>query len=515
MKKLAFALALAAATTASAAMQRIATVQIANTAQLQQAAAMLGNHIANPMASGLCAAGLADNPVVSFFGPMRDGADASALVGVYIDPARIEGGTDGAFEVTILYPTTGGKAAFLARHQNAFETNGVVMAEADVLDDPLAVAFSDDGAWCAVASSAARAKAALRDVKAASRKMQSDVLRLSIDKRGIATCTRLVEMAVNTCEREAKTPADRKCAKDAKDALVCLRGISSCAFSFAVSSRGLDFAADATVVPDSVPARFFLQTLPPDALAFAGPSAVFAAASAPGASSGTAKPGERLAALLRVLKTLGIDAGRFLSHAVADDTVNLTIDPAAFVDYVAGNETNGLATAILGVASDTDAALKKVEAEVEAMTGKGLVPSTSSCRFALNVKGYVGQSTLAQRFAAAFPELRKTKLVAQSVTSYIEILRAFLPGLEPLVPDDQQPLLQLVKTQLSAGTTGCTASASWRTGNRMRMLARASVDELHSIGSIVNAVIAYQAMQESAAAQKTESAGAAKATTAK
>ena len=506
MKKLAFALALAAATTASAALQRVATVQIANTAQLQRAATLLGDHVSSPMVSGLCAAGLGDNPVVSFFGPMREGADASVLVGVYVDPARVEGGKDDAVSVTVLYPSAGGKAAFLARHQNAVETNGVVTAEADALGAPFAVAFSADSAWCAAAANASLAKAALRDVKAASRKMKSDVVRLSVDKRGIATITRLIEMAMNKdeCKRAAGV----------KDVLVYLRGISSCAFSFAVSSRGLDFATDATVVPDSVIARFCLQSLPPDALAFAGPSAVFAAAYAPGSHSGTATLGEQLEAVLRILKTLGLDVGRFLSHAVADDTVNLTIDPVAFVDYVAGNETNGLATAILAAVSDTDATFKKIEADVETLTGKSLVPSTSSCRFALNVKGYAGQSTLAQRFAAAFPELRKTKLAAQNVASYIEILRALLPGLEPLLPDDQQPLLQLVKTQLEAETKGCIASAFWRTGNRMRTLTRISVDELHSIGSIVNAAIAYQAMQEGAAAaakaQKAKTAPTAK-----
>lgn len=497
MKRIMLAFAIVAALSASAAMQRVATVQIANMTALIESVGKFGNHLGNPMLTSLCGGALVNNEVVQFFGPMRAGADASALVSINVDPAlvsldteKMSAGSNECADVTALYPLAHGKAGFLSLHPEAVLTNGVALVESDTLDDPVAVAFSTDGKWAAVAKTPASARAALKAVAEAARPMNGEILRVAVEEPGIAIIRKLVSDAIPKAE-----PKD---VDGLTVALSYLRGISFIACAFAVTDRGLDLKADARLVTGSVLDRFFLTTLKPDALAFASSAAIMASATAPGGAP-AAKVGfrEQLDALYAILKELGVDARRFLADRVAGDTVTVALDVPALSAYCTGAETNGLAEAFGKFVADAEAGTNRIEEIYAAkLANRTVVPSTQPAFISFEIKGHSARRTLASQFAATFPEFAKKPLVTMSAGSYTELTRAILSHVEPMLPEKMRPVLQLLKAQLPTGENGCTACAAWREGNRVRSLWRMAPDELKCIGALINTGMSFAAMQK-------------------
>ena len=129
MRKLIAAVIAAASLSAFAAWERVGSLQVADMATQGAAVAKVGSFIGNPLAAAGMAAAIADNPLIKFFGPMREKTPMSFAL--FLDGDALAKDPTGALdslEFAVLYPVSISKDEFVKRHPGAAVTNGVDVA---------------------------------------------------------------------------------------------------------------------------------------------------------------------------------------------------------------------------------------------------------------------------------------------------------------------------------------------------------------------------------------------------
>ena len=181
MRKLIAAVIAAASLSAFAAWERVGSLQVADMATQGDAVAKVGSFIGNPLAAAGMAAAIADNPLIKFFGPMREKTPMSFAL--FLDGDALAKDPTGALdslEFAVLYPVSISKDEFVKRHPGAAVTNGVLVVKGDLFDeaesnDTTYVVFSDDGRWAGASDKMEQAKLALAEIPATAKSMDGDV----------------------------------------------------------------------------------------------------------------------------------------------------------------------------------------------------------------------------------------------------------------------------------------------------------------------------------------------------
>ena len=158
MRKLIAAVITAASLSAFAAWERVGSLQVADMSTQGTAVAKVGSFIGNPLAAAGMAAAIADNPLIKFFGPMREKTPMSFAI--FLDGDKISASPAEALdslEFAVLYPVSATKDDFLKRHEGAAETNGVIVVKGDPFDED-----DSDSTTYVTASGPARATSSTR-----------------------------------------------------------------------------------------------------------------------------------------------------------------------------------------------------------------------------------------------------------------------------------------------------------------------------------------------------------------
>lgn len=505
MKKLLVCLFAAVALTASAAWQKVATLQVADVNSLVQGVNKLGELTGNMMLGTMASTALTELPGSELFGPGRDKTPMTFCL--FLDDVKLEkvladkakAGLDSPLSYALLYPVRQGKAEFVKSHEGCKETDGVLRVvedeEIDEDEDATFVAFSKDGKWASMSDKAAQAKLGLEDVRIAERPMKGDLLKLAVTPKGVAVVRQLIEK----CQAElAKQEKDG----DVADAMLgvdyvmdVLKGMSALIGGLAIDDTGIVVHASVGTVEGSELAKCGLKALEADPFAFAPKSTLAAVASA-------ADCGQRtfdLEALLKVLAKHGIKTDSFLKieESQPGNKSVLTVDVPAAVAY---GKKNGEA-----IAKKFDA--KAFQTDFVNAFGKpdkftAANPPVSS---AIAIKGYVSPVSASERFAATLPEAAQKKPFSVQVFSLYSMVKALLPVLlAELDADEREGLEPLVKSLPPEGKGGI-AVAGWRAKDKLNSLMRVSADELKLLSAGVSAFSAYQmqaAMKEAKKAQK-------------
>ena len=482
MKRIGCVIAILASATALAAMEKIATAQVNNTAVLEKAGAKLGALSGNPMVSSMISGAITDNPAAKYFGSMRTGPGVSAVVGLYLDVAGIDGTNwnGNASAAAILYPVAGGKAKFLELHADAQEQDGVIR-----VDDDEYTAFSADGKWATKAETAALAKSALTDVDLAQKKMDGDVVRVRVNAKGLAV---LGQAADALSKRGGET---------AKQAAVCgmwIKGAKAVVGSVKVSDAGVDFGFSLKSAADSVLAKFGKTSLAADPFKFAAKDAVSATAIAPSGWACTIGAGAVPSLFAFYKKELGVDLNKFLSFTEQGDVLRLVVDAKAAMAFAKGSELEGGLQA-LETKKDDAAFAERLMAEYDKAFGLSAEPSVRGCNFSLAIKDYTPGCTMSRRFAAVLPEVAAKKPFSCSVFSAVSVFHALVPAFLGTLSGGECALAQPLLAQLPRDDKGGIASACWREGDTFKGLCRVSAAEIRNIGSLVGAGMSFAMMQ--------------------
>lgn len=477
------AVALAAASGAFAAMQKITTVQVGNTTELVAAGAKLGELTGNQMIAGMATAALMQNKLTEFFGPMRQGEPLpSALFDVYVDIDKIGAAGGDAFDATLLYPVVGTKEKFLKGHPGSAEKNGVIKLGNGSLFKY--AAFSADGKWMAAGGNSALVLAAANRTAAAAAGLRGNALRVSSGPK---------ELSVILAAVDKYSVANPETVDDRFYTL--LKSVTSFDAALKISNAGLDISASTTQAAGSVLAKFGLNQLGGDPFAFASSDVVFACAETAGARSGTCKLDYegQVKTLLGMLRKIGVDSGKFLDVAVKGCEVKCTVDVAAAVRYGMAATTNGVADAIAAnCASNGEEIVKTFN---DNFSAKELVPSTKPLYASLAVKNYKGGCSMSQRYAASLPAVARKSPFSACVFSYVSLFRAALPPMLSALDEETRAGIQPMLSMMPQEAKGAVAAATWRHGESFRHLMRITPDELKGIGAIVNTVMSIGMMR--------------------
>ena len=222
----------------------------------------LGEFTGNQMLGIMVSQSVMQFPPVAFFGPGRPGAAMSYVLFLYGE--KLTGDPEealGSLEYAVLYPVAVTKAAFIASHPGAVETNGLVRVCADDEDeeDMTYVAFSDDGKWAASSDKSEQAKAALADVKTAGKKMDGDLARVMIDPKGWSVLARAADAVIKA--KDAKAPDSAQLRKVAD----LVRQVVSFAAGLRVNEHGLDIRIASRFAKESDLSKVGLKPIVPDA----------------------------------------------------------------------------------------------------------------------------------------------------------------------------------------------------------------------------------------------------------
>ena len=474
MKRLIAAVFAAVTVSAFAAWERVGSVQISDVKSQGEAAAKIGQLVGNPFAAAAIGAAIADVPTVKFFGPAREGA--STLLTLFIDGAVAAKNPDNALdgvEYSVLYPISLSKADFLKRHEGAVETNGVIVVKGDFsgedLDDEKTyVVLSEDGKWAGASDKVEQAKLALKDVKHAEKPMKGEVARLRVAPNGVKAVV-----------------AALKAGKDVDpEAISLLESVKSFSCGLKVSDLGVDLNASASFVEGSEFAKCGLKPLEGNPLAFAGKDAIAATARAENSGRNVWAKDEKWNALVSLVKKHGIDLGKFIVRERKDAVLTYTFDIGALFKFA----TEGAEEVFAKI--DTD----KFAEEFQTLAkGEKFVAESPASFEMVRVKGFEPQWTAAERFAATIPDSASKKPFYVSFSSVSSILKAAVPHMTALVPEEQRegmkPVIDTIATEVKPGI----ATIAWRPkeGDAMRFMLRISADEIRTVGGICSSAMMF------------------------
>jgi len=486
IRKIMFAAVAALAVTASAALEKVCVLQIADASTLAKAVAKLGEISGNQMLGAMTAGFFMEPPGSKFFGPMRP--ESSALLPIYLDPAAVGKEINGNMDIddddigfAVLYPMVISRADFLKRHPGAVETNGIVRVKGGIDDDDdeddedckefTYVAFSADGKWACASTEYAFASRALADASFADKPFGGDLVRISVEPGGMAALRKLIAAYTEEAKKNNQ-PIDKRIVD-------VFAGFDSMSIGLAIGNAGIDFKFCAKTVEGTELAKVGVKTLPADPLAFAGADALFANSDL-GLWNGDAAASWN--AVVSILKRHGIDIATFIASNFAPDAASLKFDVKALVKYATGPATNQFAKI------DAEKLFKDFK-ECKAFDVP-LKAADKPQNVALSIVGFKPKFTASQRFAATFPEAKGRPLFAASVMSLSALIQAIVPAVIAEIPEkdraEAQPFLAFLPQESNAGV----ATMQWREKDRIRCVFRISADEIKGISTAVSAAMA-------------------------
>ena len=456
MKKLLSAFVVAASLSAFAAWERVGSLQVADMSTQGTAVAKVGSFIGNPLAAAGMAAAIADNPLIKFFGPMREKTPMSFAI--FLDGDKISASPAEALdslEFAVLYPVSATKDDFLKRHEGAAETNGVIVVKGDPFDEDDSdsttyVVFSDDGKWAGASDKLDQAKLALGEIAAASKSMDGDVARLRVDEKAFkATGEWLPQATVEAC----------------REHLVSIKGPLTTPVGGGIRSINVTMRQELDLYVCLRPVRWFRGD-----------------AQAEGAGSAGQLTEESWAQIISVFKKNGLDVLKFVSLGKTEKGLRLVFDVAAICK--AAKEPDGGPFAKF----DVDGFAKAAQ---EIKPAKKFTADTPAYALAAVVKGFVPQWPVAERFAATLPEAASKKPYAVSFFSISSIVKATAAESAAFIPEEQRAVMKPVLDQLAVETKCGCATMFWRQGDVQRVFFRISADECRSFGSLFTAAMMF------------------------
>ena len=467
MKRLLAAVLAAASVSAFAAWERVGSVQISDAKSQGEAAAKIGQLVGNPFAAAAIGASLADVPTVKFFGPAREGA--STLLALYIDKDETVTDLEDAIDdigYSVLYPVSLSKADFLKRHEGAVETNGVISVKGDFSGENLEdkttfVVLSKDGKWAGAGSTVEQAKLAVKDIKLVEKPMKGEVARLRVAPTGIKAVV-----------------AALKAGKDVDaETISQIESVKSFSGGLKVSDKGVDVNVTASFTEGSEFAKCGLKPLGDDPFAFAGKDAIAAYARAEDAGNNIWEKDEKWNELVALIKKHGIDLGRFLVRERKDAVLTYTFDLGAVFKFA----TEGAEEVFSKIDTDKFSAEFKELAKGKKFVAKGPASFDKVC-----MKGFEPQWTVSERFAATIPDAAAKKPFYASFSSISSVLKACVPHVLTLVPEEQREGMKPVIDAFAVEAKPGLAMIAWRPkeGDAMRFMFRVSADEIRTVGGV-------------------------------
>lgn len=485
MKKLLAVLFAALTLGASAKLEKVVTVQVADIDGITAALNQLGEHFGNPMLSSMALAAIAQNPLYATFGSSRDGLPLAASV--YLDPkiavAAIQGDekarkNDDCIEFSVTYATTKTKKDLVDAFGDVVETNGCLRIDSFPVGKY--VRFSSDGKWVTCASKPMVIEDGLKDASLAEKKMGGDFFRVFVPAKGVKVALALVLAAEKLPEgSEACKELDGvRETFDFENLRQILAGVASLKGGVRCDKRGLDFRGSMKLVKDSELDRLAFKPIKGRPLAFATAGEVVAMEE--GENNGNINRGENLKAVLEAVAKCGIKTDGFKMDKI-DGGYRLTVDADATARYLSTDGTNDL------VRLDTETYRKTV---CDAWKGKdkkfSIVADPS--RLGIVIKGTKG-APAADRFEKLLPEAKGKPICEATYYSLSGMLKALIPLAQKFAVPSSQPMVQMLSVQLQSATEGGVADARWREKDVYHSIARVSASELKCFGTILNSFV--------------------------
>lgn len=474
MKRILAAALVATSISAFAAWERVGALQVADMTALGEASSKVGQMVGNPMVSAGVASAIADMSTLKFFGPMRP--KTTMVFTLMVDSDKLSADPKEAFdevEYAVLYPISLSKEEFIKRHEGAFVTNGVVVVKGDIEGDDLDdektyVVFSRDGKWVAASDKVAQCHIALKDICIAEKSMEEEVVRLMIEPLAFKS---IVSFA---SKNDEITP----------DILSYLKSVESFVAGAKVTERGVDIVAGIKIKDGSALSHIGYKPLKANPLAFAGRSSFSAVAQAEDAGARGDMTAEQWKAIVALCKKHKIDIQPILSRNSADGKSVYTVDIAALLKFFQEGEKT----------------LEKFDFEkfvdelAEMFKDDQLEVKGPASAFAFSVKGFESQWTLAERFSATLPEVASKKPFYVGFFSFSSLLKSMVPHLLGLVPEEQREAMKPFFDSFAVEQKCALASAYWREGDEIKIIARVSSDEIRGLGGILTGVMSMGLM---------------------
>jgi hypothetical protein len=477
MKKALASVLAALSISAFAAWDRVASLQVADVAAQGEAAAKVGQMVGNPLAAASLAAALAGMPTVTFFGPARE--KATMLVPFYLDMKAVAKNPQDAIDdmkVSVLYPVSISKEEFIKRHEGAVEKEGAVVVKGDLSgedkdEEKTYVVFSKDGKWAGASDDPERAKLALADVKLAEKALKGEVVRLRVNPKAV----KALAAAVKDVPGMTATNMEM------------INALKAFSLGLRVSDRGIDLNGSITFAEGTEYAKCGLKPLGADPLAFAGKGAFSATAEAEDCGNYGRMTDKKWADILALVKKHGgFDLSQFLARSKDGSAERYVFDIAAVIKTVTENPESFGKFDFEKFSADAE----KLE-ETEKFTAKA-----PACANAGVIKGFESQWTVAERFAATVPEAAAKKPFYVTFGSISSVVKAIVPHLLALVPEEQRAAIKPVADTFAVETKTGIAAMMWRAKaeDPMRFMMRISADEIRGIGGIINAAMSMGAL---------------------
>ena len=417
--------------------ERVATVQVADTAALVQGISKLGELTGNAMIGMMASQAIAQNPYAEMLDAPREGAGMTFVLFV----------ENGNTDMAVLYPVSISKAQFLKSCEGAVESNGLIKAESSF------VAFSKDGKWAAVGDNPRRARAALKETAIAEKKIDGDLVRIRVDN--IRAIKDQVSDMLSACGNgKLKEQID---------------SIASVVAAVKVGNRGLDFRMSFKVTEGSAFDKTGKTPLDPGYFSFAGPDAIMAQAVAKNVGAEYFDSAD----LVKVLAKHGIDISSFYDDKGSEDDKNIgrfVIDVPALVKYFKQFD-----------AGKIDG--EKLLEDIGKIKKDGESNPEMKCSYAL--KGHKPIASVEERFALTMPEAKGKNVIGASFLSLGSIVKVVMPAVLAQADKNVKQQLSPLVAMLPPEAKGGTAHIIWRDGATFKMIVRISPDEFKALSPLM------------------------------
>ena len=476
MKKLLAIATLATGISALAASEKAFTVQCAAVDEQVKAATTIGQLVGYPMLGTMASMGLADNDLTAMFGQLRQGENG--LLEIYCDAEKMAtfDDMDEAFAFSFLCAPGKSRQEFFAANEGKEEKDGVVK-----LDDDEFVAYSADGKWAALASSAELAKTALSGVTAAKAPMDGDFVRFEASKTGMEVFAKIFALSATQAQASGADVSSMQAVAE------LLRTIATYRAGLRVAADGLFLHVKLSPVPGSDLASVATVPLEGDALAFAPADAVYAVSVALNSSVDGELSDAVMKEVVAFLEEGGVKTG-WMKFVCENGVSRLSIDLKAMVAYFAGGEAAKALKAL-------DPA--KFQARFQKFSKDSCVVKrdTKPCAVSVSLGDCVDAGTpVSALFAQTLPEAAAKKPAIVGIYRYYSVAKAVAPLLVDFVPGNGASILKAGIATLPSDAGAASAGALYREGDDLGFIARVSAGEIKGIAAVFSAGVAYYTM---------------------
>ncbi len=501
MKKLLTLAAAVLSLAASAAVEKLAVIQVADVNTIVQAAAKLGEFSGYPMLGQMASMNITANPVYGYFGPSRDGT--SMAIVVYGDTEKLvkafaenSDDADDHIAFAIVYPVSRDKAAFMSANPGSKEKDGFIFAQCDLFgecddddDDEAAssnetkddvagnafTVFSEDGKWATLSKKKEYAKLALSDIAEAEKPLDGKVL-------SVRACESFIKLGKSLLDETAH----KESKEDFADLGKLFAMIKNIEYTLKVGEIGIDIGCKVVEVPGSVLAECGNIPLAAEPFAFAPAGAHCACAVAQNAGSYGMNRADAIKNVMDVMKKHGLKLD-WLETVLDGEKALFTLDVAAMMEYFKGEGAEAAA------AFDSD---KVMEDLTKALDKKGSVLKKDSPAFysAFSLKGKSASIAPGARFAKAMPDVKGKKLYSATVYSLYGMLKSLAPEVAALNAKNADKIKPLLAT-LPASDTGAVAMAMWHENGSHNILFRIGTDEIRGLCAIGTSIFTLMIME--------------------